>query len=143
LTTGIVAIAAGGWHGLALKSNGTVVAWGASDGSNTNVDYGQTNVPAGLTNITQITAGLLNSLALVGTNPPPARVPLTIANRGTNGFAVQWPTRNGRVYQLEYSSALTNQTWGAFRLQFGLGTTNRFVDTNQVPTQRFYRVSRW
>jgi len=65
-----VAIASGGWHNLALQANGTVVAWGAGGGTSPYVDYGQTNVPVGLTNVMQIAAGLLNSLALVGTGPP-------------------------------------------------------------------------
>ena len=34
-----VAIAAGGYHSLAIRANGAVVAWGAND-------YGQTDVPA-------------------------------------------------------------------------------------------------
>jgi alpha-tubulin suppressor-like RCC1 family protein len=52
-----VAIAAGGYHGLALMSNGTVIAWGD------NQDH-QTNVPAGLSNVVAIAAGLYHSLAL-------------------------------------------------------------------------------
>ena len=55
--TGVTAIAVGGTHSLALKSNGTVVGWG------TNGD-GQTTVPAGLSGVTAIDAGYDNSLAL-------------------------------------------------------------------------------
>ena len=51
------AIAAGGWHSLALKSDGTVAAWG-------NKDYGQTTVPASLTGVIAIAAGFSHSLAL-------------------------------------------------------------------------------
>jgi alpha-tubulin suppressor-like RCC1 family protein len=141
LTNGVVAIAAGGWHYLALKTNGTVVAWGAGAGSS--VGYGQTNVPAGLTNVIQIAAGLYHSLALVGSGPPKIKVPLVVAGLGTNGFVTQLPTRNGRVYRLEYENALANQTWNAFPLQYGSGGTNRFTDTNRAAPQRFYRVSRW
>jgi hypothetical protein len=93
--------------------------------------------------VIQIAAGLYNSLALVGANPPVVWVPLTIVPHGTNGVAVQWPTRNGRVYQLEYSSALTDRAWSAFPLQPGSGGTVRFTDTNRLAPQRFYRVSRW
>ncbi|MEI9963211.1 MAG: immunoglobulin domain-containing protein [Limisphaerales bacterium] len=53
----VVAIAAGNYHGLALKANGTVMAWG----DNT---YGQTNVPTGLSNVIAIAAGATHSLAL-------------------------------------------------------------------------------
>ncbi len=51
------AIAAGGEHSLALRTNGTVIAWGGNT-------YGQTNVPAGLSNVTAIAAGYYHSLAL-------------------------------------------------------------------------------
>ena len=52
-----IAIAAGSSHSLALRTNGTVVAWG-------NNGYGQTNVPAGLSNVIAIAAGGYHSLAL-------------------------------------------------------------------------------
>ena len=53
----VVAIASGGGHCLALKSDGTVIAFG-------NNDYGQTAVPAGLSNVIAIAAAPNNSLAL-------------------------------------------------------------------------------
>lgn len=52
-----IALAAGANHGLALRENGTVLAWGTND-------FGQTNLPAGLTNIIAIAAGDAHSLAL-------------------------------------------------------------------------------
>src|SRR5713226_360385 len=51
------AIAAGGNHSLALKSDGTVAAWG-------NNSYGQSTVPANLTGVIAIAAGGEHSLAL-------------------------------------------------------------------------------
>ena len=51
------AIPAGTLHGLALKSDGTVVAWGYDSA-------GQVDVPAGLTNVVAISAGGAHSLAL-------------------------------------------------------------------------------
>lgn len=47
---GVQAIAAGDQHALALKSDGTVVAWG-------NNTFGQTNVPPGLGDVVAIAAG--------------------------------------------------------------------------------------
>jgi hypothetical protein len=55
--SGVTAISAGDDHSLALKSNGTVVAWGD--------DYdGATDVPAGLSGVTAIAAGNADGLAL-------------------------------------------------------------------------------
>ena len=55
--TNVAAIAAFGLHSLALRSNGTVEAWG--------IDYGgETNVPAGLSNVVAIAAGGMQSVAL-------------------------------------------------------------------------------
>ena len=48
--SGVVAIAAGGWHTVALKQDGTVVAWGYNSS-------GQTTVPAGLSGVVAIAAG--------------------------------------------------------------------------------------
>ncbi len=55
--SGIKAIAAGGYHSLALKSDGTVISWGDNY-------YGQTEVPAGLSGVVAIAGGRYHSLAL-------------------------------------------------------------------------------
>ena len=47
----------GGTHSLALKADGTVVGWGDNG-------FGETNIPAGLTNVVAIAAGNYHSLAL-------------------------------------------------------------------------------
>ncbi|MGD0258562.1 MAG: GH116 family glycosyl-hydrolase [Verrucomicrobiota bacterium] len=55
--TNIIAVAAGAWHSLALRTDGTVVAWGD--------DWdGQCDVPATLTNALAIAAGGYHSLAI-------------------------------------------------------------------------------
>jgi alpha-tubulin suppressor-like RCC1 family protein len=53
--TNVIAVATGEYHSLALRSNGTVLAWGSGTA---------TNVPAKLTNATAIASGLYHSLAL-------------------------------------------------------------------------------
>jgi len=53
----VTAIAAGYMDSLALKSDGTIYAWGYSQ-------YGETNAPAGLANITAIACGDYHDLAL-------------------------------------------------------------------------------
>ena len=53
----MTAIAAGQLHSLALKSNGTVVAWGDNG-------WGQSTVPSTLSGVTRIGAGENESLAI-------------------------------------------------------------------------------
>ncbi len=54
-----VAIAAGGYHNLVLKQDGTLFAWGFND-------YGETNIPPGLSNVVAIAAGAGHNLVLKG-----------------------------------------------------------------------------
>jgi len=56
--TNAVAISGGGWHSLALRRDGTVVAWG-------NNYFGQCNVPASATNVVAIAGGTRHNLALL------------------------------------------------------------------------------
>ena len=65
--SGVTAIAAGGSHSLALKGDGSVVAWGCGGGS----DFGQCSVPSDLSGVTAISAGYSHSLALGVSNSPP------------------------------------------------------------------------
>jgi alpha-tubulin suppressor-like RCC1 family protein len=132
----IVAIASGSWHNLALKSDGTVVAWGLDT-------EGDTNVPSNLTNVIQIAAGNVHSLALLGNAPPVLKVPIAGATFGTNGFNVSLPTRNGRVYCLEYKDSLTDQIWNALPLRAGTGGVMMLTDPSVSMSQRFYRVRQW
>src|SRR5205085_990719 len=58
--SGVTAIAAGGAHSLALRSDGTVVAWGGGGIA----AYGQGRVLGGLSGVTAVAAGVLRRLAL-------------------------------------------------------------------------------
>ena len=55
--SGVVEIAAGQYHTVALQQDGTVVAWGKNDD-------GQTTVPAGLSGVVAIAAGEYHTVAL-------------------------------------------------------------------------------
>jgi hypothetical protein len=57
LSHGFVAIAAGGYHSLGLKSDGSIVGWGYNA-------YGQINVPTPSSGFVAIAAGFWNSLGL-------------------------------------------------------------------------------
>jgi hypothetical protein len=59
LSGAIIAVAGGRVQSLALKADGTVVAWGCRSN-----DSGQCNVPEGLANVTAIAAGNYDSMAL-------------------------------------------------------------------------------
>lgn len=56
--TNVVAVAAGLDHALALRADGTVVAWGTDSG------WGETQVPSGLSNVVSVRAGWDFSMAL-------------------------------------------------------------------------------
>ncbi|MBB3153544.1 alpha-tubulin suppressor-like RCC1 family protein [Paenibacillus endophyticus] len=79
---GVLSIAAGGNNSLALKTDGTVVAWG-------NPNNGQTNVPAGLTNVASIAVGWNHTLVLK-----------------TDGTVVAWGANNYNQTTLPTSAAL-------------------------------------
>jgi hypothetical protein len=55
--TNLVAVAAGAWHSLGLRADGTVQAWGENS-------VGQCNVPAGLKKVLAIAAGGYHNLAI-------------------------------------------------------------------------------
>ena len=67
----VVAIAAGNFHSLVVRGDGTVVAWGWPTG-------GQINVPATATNVIAVAAGDAHSLALRGDG--------TVIAWGTNNY---------------------------------------------------------
>ena len=129
-------IAAGYNHSLALKSDGTVVAWGLNT-------TGQTNVPPGLTNVIAISAGQTFSMALIGSGPPITHALLTSPAAGSNTFSLSLPTESGKVYVLEWKQALSDPGWAILPLVSGNGGVLRLTDSAATNSQRFYRVQRW
>jgi alpha-tubulin suppressor-like RCC1 family protein len=148
----VKAIACGGSHNVALRADGTVVAWGD------NVQ-GQTSVPSGLSNVVAIAAGDTYSLALtgegqmVGWGIGPLTAPLILTNvveiagsdsvawaLETNGVLVGWNSFGSLVTPPEGWTNLVGIAAGAFHL-LGLkedGTVvasgdNSYGQTN-VPT---------
>lgn len=59
----VIQVAAGWDHSLALKKDGSVIAWGGGEGEN---NHGQATVPVGLGKVVQVAAGSGVSIALRG-----------------------------------------------------------------------------
>jgi alpha-tubulin suppressor-like RCC1 family protein len=134
--TNVVAIAAGYGHCLGLRADGTVVAWGY-------YYNGETNVPAGLKNVSGITARDFSSQALVADGTPRPRLLLANPRWGAEGFAVTVASRSGRVYQLEFNDSLASDLWTALPLVAGRGGLLDLTDPTAVGSHRFYRVREW
>ena len=61
----VASVASGLYHSLALRTDGTVIAWGAgTNNTGTNQNYGQAMVPGGLSNVVGIACGGYHSLAI-------------------------------------------------------------------------------
>jgi len=128
----VIAIAAGSLHSLALKNDGTVVAWGHGF-------WGSTNVPNGLSNVVAIAGGYYHNLAITASWPLIASVGLS----GPNAV-VKFPSLPGRNYIVEFSPALSSDSWTNLPGGFvaGNGQDAEVTDTNAAVSlvSTFYRV---
>jgi hypothetical protein len=115
----VTAVDAGADHGLALKSDGTVVAWGCG------FNYGQCNMPSSLAGVTAIAAGGLHSLALKNDGtvvawgcgaPSPIDVGQCSVPGGLAGVAA---ISAGRSQSLALKSDGTVVAWGCGALDYG------------------------
>ena len=123
-------------HNLALRADGTVVAWGSPIA-------GRTNVPAGLTNVVAIAAGSDHSLALVGKGLPVLNAPAINPTWDGGRFSVSLASQAGHVFALEYKDSLWDTNWAALPLAAGNGGNLRLTDPSAMSAQRYYRVRRW
>jgi alpha-tubulin suppressor-like RCC1 family protein len=134
--TNAVAIAAGNSDSMALRADGTVIAWGYNGN-------GATNVPSALTNVVAISAGAYHNLARVGTSPLILATPVAQLARSASSFSLVVPSQSGRVYALEYKDNLSDANWTSLPLTAGTGTDLVLLDPTANDSQRFYRVRRW
>lgn len=171
--TNVVAIGAGEYHSLAVKSNGMVVAWGDDSQE-------QCDVPAGLTNVVAVAGGSAHSLALGADGTvtawgadlsgqcdiPPGLFPaagiaagefhtvallagilpfpeLIAPTRSGNRFSMLMQTLSRNNYALDYKDSLTATNWTALSTNAGNGALRILTDATAAGAQRFYRVRQW
>ena len=164
--SGVTAIAAGSSHTVALKIDGSVVAWGRSD-------LGQTTVPAGLSGVTAIAAGGSHTVALkndgsvvawgynefgqttvaAGLNGVTAiaagfyhtvallgtAAPSLILRSSGNELILSWPT-NAIGFTLESTLQLTPPAWVAVTNPPVLLGAQWTVTNTFSASQRYYRL---
>lgn len=111
----VVAIAAGGYHSQAVRSDGTVVGWGDNL-------FGESTTPAGLTNITAIAAGAEHTLAIRSgrltpfvlqnpsdkVSPPGSNVTFTAFGLGLAEVHYQWQFNGTNIAQATNASLTLN-----------------------------------
>jgi hypothetical protein len=169
----VVAIAAGDYHSLAVKADGTVVGWGDNS-------QDQAQPPAGLSNVVAVAAGSGHTLALKsdttavawGNNlqgqcnisatlsnivllaagdsytlallgTPPAAPLLLNPTRVRPRFSLLLQTYAGQHYAFEAKTNLTQPTWTALRTNYGDGVMQFLVDPAATGPRRYYRVRQW
>ena len=124
-------IAAGYAHSLALKSDGTVVAWGRNS-------QGQSTVPGGLNGVVAIAAGTPHSLALIAAAPQPFTLgaPQWMTDGSFRWMLLGQPGRN---YTVQRSTNLT--LWTDLQAVALGGSSAQITDTNaSAYARRFYRM---
>jgi hypothetical protein len=100
-------------------------------------------VPPGLSNVIAVASGDGHDLALIGDGPPVTHAALLNPASDQSGFHVSATSENGRVYRLEYKSALGDSSWNTLPLVAGNGSLINLTDSSAIGVQRFYRVRRW
>jgi hypothetical protein len=132
----VIAIAAGGLNSLALKSDGTVVAWGAGAPNDPSdpFGFGQSTVPAGLGGIVAIAAGDWQCVALYA--PPSLAAPLPLPGGSAELTLTGTP---GLTYTVQASADLAN--WTPLGTVVATNALTGFTDAGGTNLgHRFYRA---
>jgi hypothetical protein len=136
----VIAIAAGEMHSLALRSDGTVVAWGAGGpGMSGFTHHGQSNPPGNLSGVIAIAARGHRSLALVAELPA---LSLEISLVGGLPALRLSGGDTSEQYVLEYVSQLSaTPNWTALPGIILPDSSQSVVDSTATgAARRFYRA---
>jgi hypothetical protein len=122
--SGVVQVAAGGYHSVAVRGNGTVVAWGEND-------FGQVSLPAGLSSVTSVAAGWSHNVALQGTLAQPDSL---VSRKKSGGYVGNDIYNRTGAWQTTRATARRAQT-RTFYVQVGNDGTSRgaFTVTGTAP----------
>jgi alpha-tubulin suppressor-like RCC1 family protein len=171
--TNVVRIAAGDFHSMAVRADGSVVTWGDNQ-------QGQCTVPEGVTNVVAVSGGGVHSLALkadgtvsawggdaagqcdlasglgdvVGISGGEVHSLILIRSGAPDArllnatwsggvFSAIVQTLNRNNYALEYSPSLTPQVWTAVTTNSGNGGLEMLSDPAATGQPRFYRMRQW
>ncbi len=114
-------VAASYAHTVALKNNGTLVAWGDNS-------YGQCNVPSGLTGVTQIAAGYFHTVALKSDGTLVAWGDNTYGQcnvpSGLTGVTQVAPGINHTVALVTFTDCNTNGQRDSYEIMYGAPDIN-------------------
>ncbi|MBN8456687.1 MAG: cadherin domain-containing protein [Verrucomicrobia bacterium] len=120
--TGVVGVAAGFQHSVAVKSNGTVVVWGTNSS-------GQQNIPAGLGGVSRVHAGGDFTIALKS-------APLTVAANTTQSLSSAVtdisPGPNESAQTVSFN--VTNNNNALFSVQPAISSTGTLTFTTSSTT---------
>jgi hypothetical protein len=169
----VVAIAAGSWHSIAVRADGTAVMWGGNG-------QGQRQPPPGLPPVLAAAGGAGHTVAIQANTTAVAwgentngqcDIPATVSNivsvaagnshsivllgRMTGPPQALWPvwdgtqlgvflsTVPGRNYALEFKENMTAPNWTTLPEVRGRGGAQVLFDTSGSASHRFYRVRQW
>lgn len=132
----VTSVAASEYYSLALRTDGSVVAWGRSE-TLSPLASAFPAPPTGLNGVTAIAAGENHALALVGPEAPP---PIRIAS-STTETAISWPiTASG--FWPETAEDLRQSDWKPIEGVPVVSDGWRTLHVQRTTSIQYYRVSR-